>query len=134
MVGELTKMENLRIAWEKWPVKKEAKEEEKLPWEVDEDSAYHMQPIMNLHEVGSEKPIYTEDDFNFWILHTNFNITFVDWKNIAEFEGIETLDGISKYRVRIGIGKLFDHNKVRKSLNNLLLRGRNGSEENSLLS
>jgi hypothetical protein len=50
--------------------------------------------------------------FNFWIGHTNFDIT----KNIAEIiekcSGVELLDIFTRYRFRIGIGKCFIDNEV----------------------
>jgi hypothetical protein len=54
--------------------------------------------------------------FNFWIGHTNFNIT----KNIARIiettNGIETLDIFTRYRFRIAIGKAFEDRKIMKAI------------------
>lgn len=54
--------------------------------------------------------------FNFWTGHTNFNIT----KNVARIiettHGIETLDVFTRYRFRIGIGKVFEDRTVMKSI------------------
>jgi hypothetical protein len=54
--------------------------------------------------------------FNFWIGHTNFNIS----KNIAYLientDGVETLDIFSRYRFRIGIGKAFEDREVMRSI------------------
>ncbi len=63
--------------------------------------------------------------FNFWIGHTNFNIS----KNIAEIieksEGVELLDIFTRYRFRIGIGKCFSDketmNQITDSINAFLL-------------
>ena len=46
--------------------------------------------------------------FNLWIGHTNFNLSVPIIKIIESFEGIETLDIFTRYRFRIGIGKLFN--------------------------
>lgn len=50
--------------------------------------------------------------FNFWIGHTNFDITTNIAKIIEETQGVETLDIFSRYRFRIGIGKLFTAGNV----------------------
>ena len=55
--------------------------------------------------------------FNFWLGHTNFDIT----KNIAllieELAGVETLDIFTRYRFRIAIGKAFDDSLVMRNIN-----------------
>lgn len=54
--------------------------------------------------------------FNFWIGHTNFNIT----KNIAtlieEADGVETLDIFTRYRFRISVGKAFNDSLVMQAI------------------
>lgn len=55
--------------------------------------------------------------FNFWMGHTNFDIT----SNIAEIiektEGVETLDIFTRYRFRISVGKAFDDSEVMRNIN-----------------
>jgi len=55
--------------------------------------------------------------FNFWVGHTNFDIT----KNIASIiestDGVETLDIFTRYRFRISIGKAFNDSKVMRDIN-----------------
>jgi len=55
--------------------------------------------------------------FNFWIGHTNFNIT----KNIAllieSIAGVESLDIFTRYRFRIAIGKAFKDSDVMQDIN-----------------
>lgn len=55
--------------------------------------------------------------FNFWVGYTNFSIT----KNIAYIlertDGIETLDIFTRYRFRIGVGKLFEDGEVMRNIN-----------------
>lgn len=55
--------------------------------------------------------------FNFWVGHTNFNITAKIAKVIEESEGVEILDIFTRYRFRIGIGKLFEDKIVMKKIN-----------------
>ena len=55
--------------------------------------------------------------FNFWVGHTNFDIT----KNITAIieltQGVETLDVFTRYRFRISIGKAFDDSAVMRIVN-----------------
>jgi hypothetical protein len=55
--------------------------------------------------------------FNFWIGHTNFNITPVITKTIEEAEGVEILDIFTRYRFRIGVGKCFNDSETMKNIN-----------------
>lgn len=56
--------------------------------------------------------------FNFWVGHTNFNIT-KDISNILEkCPGIELLDVFTRYRFRIGIGKCFNDSEVMSEISN----------------
>lgn len=55
--------------------------------------------------------------FNFWVGHTNFDIT----KNVADIieqtDGVETLDIFTRYRFRIAVGKVFDDSSVMRDIN-----------------
>ena len=55
--------------------------------------------------------------FNFWMAHTNFDITPKINSLIEKSEGVETLDVFTRYRLRIGIGKAFDTGKVMRQIN-----------------
>jgi len=64
-----------------------------------------------IHENSSPGKI-----FNFWMAHTNFNITN-EISNIVETtEGVETLDIFTRYRMRIGFGQAFDDCAVRRQI------------------
>lgn len=56
--------------------------------------------------------------FNFWIGHTNFNLSLPVCTIIEQEEGVETLDIFTRYRFRIGVGKLFDAKTVMFNINN----------------
>jgi len=56
--------------------------------------------------------------FNFWVGHTNFDISLPICNIIEMSQGVETLDIFTRYRFRIGIGKLFDTSSVINSINN----------------
>jgi hypothetical protein len=54
--------------------------------------------------------------FNLWVGHTNFDITTPIVKMIESYPGIETLDIFTRYRFRIGVGKLFNAGEVMSTL------------------
>jgi hypothetical protein len=60
--------------------------------------------------------------FNFWIGHTNFDIS----KKIAEIiertDGVETLDIFTRYRFRVSIGKAFDDSETMRTINKKVYR------------
>jgi hypothetical protein len=45
--------------------------------------------------------------FNFWLGHTNFDITINVSKIIENTDGVEALDIFTRYRFRVAIGKCF---------------------------
>lgn len=56
--------------------------------------------------------------FNFWMGHTNFDITKKIAETIEKTEGVETLDIYTRYRFRISVGKAFDDSVVMRKINN----------------
>jgi len=59
--------------------------------------------------------------FNFWVGHTNFNISKTIVNIIEKCEGVELLDIFTRYRFRIGIGKCFADNEVMRSITDNIL-------------
>lgn len=55
--------------------------------------------------------------FNFWVGHSNFNITKKIATMIEETAGVETLDIFTRYRFRIGVGKAFKDSDVMRDIN-----------------
>jgi hypothetical protein len=60
--------------------------------------------------------------FNFWVGHTNFNLSKKIVKIIEESEGVEILDVFTRYRFRIGIGKCFSDSETMKTINDKLYK------------
>lgn len=58
--------------------------------------------------------------FNFWIGHTNFDITPIIIEILEKANGIEILDIFSRYRFRIAIGKCFNDADVMTDINDQL--------------
>jgi hypothetical protein len=55
--------------------------------------------------------------FNFWMGHTNFDITKKVAETIEKTEGVESLDIYTRYRFRISVGKAFDDSFVMRNIN-----------------
>jgi hypothetical protein len=55
--------------------------------------------------------------FNFWLGHTNFNITTKIKDIIEECAGVEILDIFTRYRFRVAIGKCFNDSDTMKTIN-----------------
>lgn len=126
-----------KIIWEKWrdPFGKDMDE---LKWTDYEDD---LQPFYTGESEDAEStgihipdgPIkviasplglipYTEYTapgkiFNFWLGHTNFNITQSVKTILENIEGIEILDVFTRYRFRIAIGKCFNDSEVMSDIN-----------------
>lgn len=60
--------------------------------------------------------------FNFWVGHTNFNISFKVSKAIEDTPGVEILDIFTRYRFRVGIGKCFNDSETMKEINDNIYR------------
>lgn len=58
--------------------------------------------------------------FNFWLGHTNFNISDKVKYTIENIEGVEILDVFTRYRFRIAIGKCFNDSDVMNNINHAL--------------
>jgi len=55
--------------------------------------------------------------FNFWLGHTNFNISQNIKNIIEECDGVEILDIFTRYRFRIAIGKCFKDSDIMTLIN-----------------
>lgn len=118
-----------KIIWEKW-IDPFGENIEETKWNnYDDDNMDQSTELFNDHiNQNMEKPVkviasplglipyneYTASSkiFNFWIGHTNFNISQQISKIIEETEGVELLDIFTRYRFRIAIGKCFNDNNI----------------------
>lgn len=83
-----------------------------------------LKPKSNIRVIATPMGIipFTENTasskiFNFWVGHTNFNITKKITSLIEETNGVETLDIFTRYRFRIAIGKAFKDASVMRDIN-----------------
>jgi hypothetical protein len=68
--------------------------------------------------------------FNFWIGHTNFDITKKIFEIIEKIDGVETLDLFTRYRFRISVGKAFTDSFVMQSIQELVYDYLNKEDNN----
>ncbi len=122
------------IVWQKWF---DPFGHDDLPLEntIDEEDNDDLKDYSSKEDTGSlkEGPLkaiitpmglipYTENTasskiFNFWVGHTNFNLSRKVVDIIETSDGVETLDVFTRYRFRIAIGKVFDDAKVMTNIN-----------------
>ena len=132
------------IVWEKWvdPFGGDIDEAKWTDYDNDihnsideerDEYEYDTKEQKNPHIIKNTKPIkviaspmglipYNEHTasgkiFNFWLGHTNFNISEIVQKTIEECYGVEILDIFTRYRFRIAIGKCFNDSATMKSIN-----------------
>ena len=67
--------------------------------------------IVCLHESNIPSKLY-----NFWMGHSNFDITNRIARTISQTPGVESIDVFSRYRFRIAIGKAFKHREVKLAI------------------
>ncbi|MGA1049455.1 MAG: hypothetical protein ACO3UU_15740, partial [Minisyncoccia bacterium] len=129
------------ISWEKW-VDPFGKDLDEAKWtdynndivdpiellnneasDEDEDEIVHPQNRDPIKVIASPLGLipYNEHTapgkiFNFWLGHTNFNITEQVKNIIEQSDGVEILDVFTRYRFRIAIGKCFNDSEIMKHI------------------
>jgi hypothetical protein len=126
-VSEMTKINPL-IVWEKWVDPLGGDEENSFIEKDDEDTEsptmIKTKPVkMLLTPMGMipyNENTATSSIFNFWVGHSNFDISPEICDLIEQAYGVETLDIFTRYRFRIGVGKVFDDGDVMRNINNII--------------
>lgn len=104
----------------------EEEEENNFLEEESEDDELHEQIIAKTQVRVMATPMgiipMTENTasskiFNFWVGHTNFDITRKVSDIIEKTEGVETFDVFTRYRFRVGVGKAFSDSEVMREIN-----------------
>lgn len=134
----------IKIVWQKWSNPFGSEEEidamnHYLPEDIEEEIQEHEEELYEPNTLEDHNkdmsmnklrviatpmgilPLTENTDicniFNFWIGHSNFDIT----KNIAniieQVPGVETLDIYTRYRFRVGVGKAFVDSDVMRDIN-----------------
>lgn len=102
--------------------------------EDDEDESYededNRKDMMSsaLHKMLPLTPQVIDDismlaNFDCWIGHTNFDITPAIKNKLNKMPGIEILKIFSRYRFFVGIGQMFDFQKIRFDIEQELIKG-----------
>ena len=99
----------MKLQWSKFTQKRDLDEE-------DETSLKEW----TLKDFFEKQAHYIEDDFNLWVLETDFKILTIHVEALEEIPGVESLDIWSPYRLRIGIGRLFKEEEVKESIEYIL--------------
>ncbi len=71
--------------------------------------------------ISLSEGVNLEEIYNFYIMHTNFDITYDIKDKLEKLDGIESLDVFTRYRARIGIGLAFNEHRVFRSVEDLLI-------------
>lgn len=115
------------IRWEKWsdPVATHVnrryenehgdlmvfKEDDFSGVELDNPCSLTRFGIVPYHESNSPGKL-----FKFWVGHTNFELSLEAARAIEEEPGVESLDIYTRYRFRLGVGRLFNDEAVKKAV------------------
>jgi len=117
------KIKNI-VAWEKWFDPFGDDEENFSDYSYDQDAEpdvnFNSKPLKAISTPMGIIP-YTDNTasskiFNFWVGHTNFDITHNISSIIENCFGVESLDIFTRYRFRIAIGKAFDESEVKSNI------------------
>lgn len=132
------------VYWERWvdafdvsdsdipdPDPSQHKDEEQFEeneWELAEASQLDVPmelPIRSIMTPFGMLPItdnsMASKQFKFWTGHANFKITSDFYAVIERIDGVETLDILTPYRFRIGVGKLFIDRTVMNDVRNQMV-------------
>ena len=125
------------IIWEKW-IDPFGQDHEETKWssyddeeEFDDESDTRdrsiPKPNRQIRAIASPMGIIPYNEysapskiFNFWVAHTNFNVSETIVDLTENIDGVEILDVFTRYRFRIGIGKCFNDSDVMKNINDQL--------------
>lgn len=99
--------------------------------DTDTDSGFSKKPIKAIITPFGLVPYNDQYNigsfFNFWIGHTNFDLTPKITALIENTEGVEVLDVYTRYRFRIGIGQLFNSSDILSNINQITYSHISGS-------
>jgi hypothetical protein len=101
-----------KFVWEQWvdPIGLNKKDLGLLEEDVPFEKKMNNMPVM--HTPHGPLPLVeysgASDRFEFWVLHTNFDVTHSVCDVIAKTRGVDSVDAITRYRVRIGLPRTAD--------------------------
>lgn len=124
-----------KVVWEKWvdPLNSNLSDVE---WPGFDDGGYEDEEESEVHTLNTGKVLHTpfgmlsvysntmaSNCFDFWWMHTNFDITNDIKNTVKVVPGVETLEVYTRYRMRVGFSKsgLFDNRKVMNDIKKSIL-------------
>lgn len=130
------------IAWESWSVKEkeivEMSDIDNYEIDIEEEAEQMLQsenflsPILSEMRpqiiqtpwgtVSFDSVLKPSDRWDCWLGYTNFGLTHKISDKIKIIEGVEAIKIMSRYTFCIGIGKLFEFNKVRRDIENAICK------------
>ena len=113
----------MKIVWRRWQdgLLKKIRSSESRPVDDGDDESSHVASLMTpsglvpLHEGLCISTLY-----DLWVADCDFNITQGMCEDIEEVDGVETFDVATRYRFRVGIGRLFNGDAVRRDIAEML--------------
>jgi hypothetical protein len=119
-------MPELKVKWEKWtdPFNNVDKDE-------DDDNSFDFEKKKFGNSIGQavvgpmgiiplNESCYPGKLYNFWNMHTNFDVTEAVADVLNEMPGVETLDIFTRYRVRLAFGKCFEEREIKRAIEKVL--------------
>lgn len=121
-----------KVVWEKWkdPLLSNQQETEWPGYDLDEDGEkipIHtpmQQPVIQtgFGMLSLMNDMSASSRFDFWVMHTNFDITEDFAFMIESLPGVETMEVYTRYRMRLGFPKsgLFKANEIMNNITELV--------------
>lgn len=125
VVNERIDFNSPKIVFRKWSDYFLNTEEDDIDDDDDddgyEDEDYGPVAILKTLNVGAIPSVGDINKlFNLWVCSTNFVITNQMIRELDNTLGIESLDQLSPYKLRVGIGHLFNENEIRLEISKIL--------------
>ena len=130
---------NYQIIWEKW-IDPFGEDIEETQWNDYDEDGDQLETLLDQQQLfkNTSRPIrvisspmglipyneYTSSSkiFNFWVGHTDFNLSKKVVSLIEDCCGVEILDIFTRYRFRIAIGKCFNDNLVMNNIKEVIIK------------
>ena len=109
------------VSFVKWGFSEKEEDDNSNIFDDDDEGGISlMQPVVMspMGPIKMGKLPEMNDVFKFWIGHAKVNLSQDLLEKIQKISGIETLDPITRYRMRIGVGEMFSDEDVLRQVKN----------------
>jgi hypothetical protein len=136
-----------KVMWENWNEKEKElfdtsfqdqylldtaeEEDEQILSMANKDDGHLFPPIIDMQPqvihtpfgvVPSDSILKPSDRWECWLAYTNFDLTHKISDRIKIINGVEALKMMSRYTFCVGIGKLFNHTRVKKEIEDAICK------------